>query len=191
MKTLLAALCLVLSPVFSAGVYGAPKVREETFFLFENRKLVVAVPAGFACVASKNEDGMVAVKLADSKGRYSVELLFLPDPEGQFAGARARREKMVDLLADYVGQSREKGMQFEELEPRKGVGTYCVFTDSTLLGKEKLPPGEYLHLTSGLKVWPGVVAIFRFFSNDTASDEYRSVLKMLRESVDEIPVPLR
>jgi hypothetical protein len=191
MKTLLASLCLILLSPVATVAHGAPKAREETAFLFENRKLVVAVPEGFSCVTSKSEDGVITMKLADPKERCSVELLFLPDPEGQLAGARARREKMVELLADYVGPSQEKGMQFEELEPRTGAGTYCVFTDATLHGKENLPPGEYLHLTSGLKTWPGVVTIFRFFSNDTTSAEYRAVMKMLRESVEERGVPLR
>lgn len=190
MKNPFASLLLLGLSVVSAFA-AVPKAHEETAFLFENRKLVVAVPEGFGCVTSKNEDSIVTMKLADPKDRYSVELLFLPDPEGQFTSARARREKMVEMLADYVGQSREKGMQFEELDSRTGAGTYCVFTDTTLLGKEKLPPGEYLHLTAGLKIWPGVVVIFRFFSNDTASTEYRALMKMLRESVEEKAVPLR
>lgn len=191
MKNLSRSLLLILLPVASAVFAGPPKAREETAFLFENRKLAVAVPEGFGCVTSKNEDGIVTMRLGDPKDRYSVELLFLPDPDRQFAGARARREKMVDLFADYVGSSSEKGMQFEELEPRTGAGTYCVFTDSALVGKEKLPAGEYVHLTSGLKVWPGVVTIFRFFSNDTTTPEYRAVMKMLRESVHEKAVPLK
>lgn len=191
MKTRFASLLLILLPVLPAAVHAAPKAHEETAFLFGNRKLAVAVPEGFGCVTSKSEGGIVTMKLSDPKDRYSVELLFLPDPEGQFSGARARREKMVELLTDYVGPSREQGMQFEELEPRTGAGTYCVFTDSALVGKQKLPPGEYVHLTSGLKVWPGVVTIFRFFSNDTASAEYRAVMKMLRESVQEKAVPFR
>ena len=181
----------VLLPVSASVAEAAPKAREETAFLFENRKLVVAVPPGFGGVTSKTEDGIVSMRLGDPKDRYNVELLFLPDPDRQFAGARARREKMVDLFSDYVGASSEKGMQFEELEPSTGAGTYCVFTDSALVGKEKLPPGEYVHLTSGLKVWPGVVTIFRFFSNDTTTAEYRAVMKMLRESVHEKAVPLK
>ena len=191
MKTPARLLLLILLPVVSTAVAAPPKAREETAFLFENRKLAVAVPDGFGCVTSKNEDGFVTMRLGDPKDRYSVELLFLPDPDRQFAGGRARREKMVELLADYVGSSSEKGMQFEELDPRTGAGTYCVFTDAVLVGKEKLPPGEYVHLTAGLKVWPGVVAIFRFFSNDTTTAEYRAVMAMLRESVQEKAVPLR
>lgn len=82
-------------------------------------------------------------------------------------------------------------MQFEELEPKTGAGTYCVFTDAALVGRSTLPPGEYLHLTAGVKTWPGVVVVFRLFSNDVNSSEYRAILTMLRESLQEKPVPLR
>ena len=82
-------------------------------------------------------------------------------------------------------------MQFEELEPRTGAGTYCVFTDANLIGKAEVPAGEYLHLTAGLKAWPGVVAVFRLFSNETDSPEYQALMKTLRESLLERPVPLR
>jgi len=66
-----------------------------------------------------------------------------------------------------------------------------VFTDAKLRGRSSLPPGEYLHLTVGLKAWPGVVAVFRIFSQDTTSAEYQAILGLLRESVEERAVPLR
>jgi hypothetical protein len=89
-----------------------------------------------------------------------------------------------------VEGSVEKAMQFEELDPKVGAGTYCVFTDANLVGKAKLPPGEFLHSTTGLKAWPGVVAVFTLLSNDTTSHEYTSVMKMLRTSVEERAPPL-
>jgi hypothetical protein len=58
------------------------------------------------------------------------------------------------------------------------------------VGRTDLPPGEYLHVTAGLKAWPGVVVIFRFFSNDTDSPGYQAIMKMLRESLQEKSVPL-
>jgi hypothetical protein len=120
-----------------------------------------------------------------------MDIVFLPDSENRFANARARKEQMFDLFQEYVGSSTEKAMQFEELEPRTGAGTYCVFTDTNLVGKTTLPPGEYLHLTAGLKAWPGAVAVFRLFSNETKSDAYQAAMKLLRESLEERAVPLK
>lgn len=177
--------------LFSLPVHAAGLVREETVPIFGDRRVSVNPPAGFTVATGRDEAGQVALKVSDAKGRYSVEIGFLPDGEGRQTSARARRELMHELFSDYVGSSKEKGMQFEELEPRTGAGTYCVFTDAALIGKLELPPGEFLHLTAGLKAWPGVVAVFRLFSDDTTSAEYKALLKMLRESLVEKPVPLR
>jgi hypothetical protein len=98
---------------------------------------------------------------------------------------------MNEMFDEYVASSTEKAMQFEELDPQTGAGTYCVFTDANLASQEKRPAGEYLHLTTGIKAWPGVVAVFRLFSNDTRSAEYQALLKMLRESVEEKAGPLK
>ena len=121
----------------------------------------------------------------------TLDLLFLPDPEGKFAGARARKELINEKFNTFVESSTEKAMQFEELDPRTGAATYCVFTDANLIGKDKLPPGEYRHFTAGVKAWPGVITVFRCFSNDTTSLAYQAVLAMLKTSVDEKPVPLK
>ena len=183
------SLLLLLTTFAAAGAKLQP--REEALFLFENRKVTIAVPAGFGYVLNKDDNGIAQVKMGDPKNRVSLDIVFLPDAVEEFKNSRARKELLAEEFRSYVDSSSEKGMQFEELEPRIGAGTYCVFTDSSLIGKADLPPGEYLHLTAGLKVWPGVVAIFRLFSNDTTSAEYQAALKMLRESVQEKPVPLR
>jgi hypothetical protein len=190
MKTLLPALWL-----FSFGAIFAfadlTKSREVTFFLFENRRLVVEVPEGFNFVTHTDSEGFVNLKFTSPEDKVSGDVRFLPDPEGRFANARARKELMNEMFVEYVESSQEKAMQFEELDPRTGAGTYCVFTDAKLVGKSTLPPGEFLHLTTGVKAWPGVVAIFRFFSNATTGAEYQSLLKMLRESMHEKPVPMK
>lgn len=188
MKSVLKLLLPIL--LAQAVVHAGPR-REETVFLFENRKLVIEVPPGFGYSHSKDDLGLMNVHLATPKDTVTVHLLFLPDPEGRFGSARARKEKMVDLFQEYAESSVEKAMQFEELDPVRGAGTYCVFTDAKLVGQSTLPPGEYLHFTTGLKAWPGVLAIFRVFSNDTKSPDYRALMKMLRESVQEKPVPLK
>jgi len=189
MTTLLRVLVLFIAASLSAS--AMPKAREEAIFVFENRKLTIAVPAGFECLATKDETGTMIVKLASAKEKVSGEVKFLPDPDNQFLSSRARKDLMNEMFFDYVESSTEKAMRFEELEPQVGGGTYCVFTDASLVGKTPLPPGQSLHLTAGLKAWPGVVAVFRVFSNDITSSEYQAVLKLIREGVQEKPVPLK
>jgi len=185
LQLLLVGLLASVAPGFAAAQ------REESVLIFENRKVVIAVPPGFTYARLPDEAGLPNVNLADAGNKVSLNLVFVPDPEGLTSPARARRERMFELFANYVENSVEKAMRFEELEPRLGAGTYCVFTDASLVGRTSLPPGEYLHLTAGLKVWRGVVVVFRLFSNETSSAEYQAGLKLLRASVEEKAVPLR
>lgn len=190
--TMKRALTLLFLLLGAAGGFAAGEAsREETLSLFENRKISIQVPQLHTYNAHKDETGIATVRIADPKEKVSLQLTFLPDPEDRFSKSRARREQMFEVFQEYVGSSKEQAMQFEELEPRTGAGTYCVFTDKALIGKESLPPNEYLHLTGGVKAWPGVVAIFRLFSNDTTSPEYTALMKVVRESVEERLVPLR
>lgn len=166
---------------------AAAKPQEETIFLFQNRKVVLAVPDGLGFASSKDDNGFINVEIADPKDKVRLSITFVPDPDERFSVARNRKEFIAEQFQEYVGSSVEQAMQFEELEPKTGAGTYCVFTDANLVGQTSFPPGEYLHFTSGMKAWPGVVAVFRMFSNDTRSREHQAALAMLRDSVEEQP----
>jgi hypothetical protein len=189
MKRLVKIACLLLAA--AVGVGAVPKSRELKIALSEDREVIVAVPEVFALLTGQDQDGAIGIKLSNPDESVTIDITFLPDPEGRFAQARGRTELLHERFAEYVDSSTEKGMQFEELEPRLGAGTYCVFTDVNLVGKTQLPRGEYLHLTAGVKSWRGVIAVFRCFSNDTTSAGYRAIFTMLRESVHEKPVPLK
>lgn len=187
-KSFYAAFFLLVVSLASGAL---KKTRDQTVALSVDRSVVISVPDGFTFDTGRDDSGAVVVRLASPAESVTLDLLFLPDPEGKFAGARARKELLNEKFKTYVESSTEKAMQFEELDPRTGAGTYCVFTDDSLVGKDKLPPGEYLHLTAGVKTWPGVINLIRCFSNDTTSAEYLAVMAMLKSSVDEKPVPLK
>jgi hypothetical protein len=187
-KSLHVALFLFVLSTLDAAL---TKTRDQTVALSVERSVVISVPEGFTFDTGRDDSGAVVVRLGSPGEAVTLDLLFLPDPEGRFAGSRARKELLAERFKSYVDDSTEKGMQFEELEPRTGAGTYCVFTDVSLVGKDKFPPGEYLHLTAGVKTWPGVITVFRCFSNNTTSPEYQAILAMLKNSVDEKPVPLK
>lgn len=182
---------LLLFPLLLAAVSAAPPGQDETVFIFQNRRITITVPAGLGFASSRDDRGVITVRIGHPKEKVSLELTFLPDPDGRFATARGRKEFLNETFHAYVASSVEKAMQFEELDPRAGAGTYCVFTDANLVGRAKLPAGEFLHSTTGLKAWSGVGAVFTLFSNETQSKEYQSLMTMLRESVAEKPGPLR
>ena len=164
--------------------------REESIPLSETRSIAVTVPDGFNYKSGVNARGELGLTLNEAKAQATLTVVFQPDPEGDFRQARARRERMHEEFNSYVGGSVEKAMQFEELEPKVGAATYCVFTDEKLVGQTTFPEGEYLHVTVGVKAWPGIVAIFTLFSNDAKGAAHQALLKVLRESVHEKPAPL-
>lgn len=165
--------------------------REEVVLLGEGRRVTIAVPSGFTFEQARDAAGLARAVLADAGRRVSLDLAFLPDPEGEAMRLRVRNERMVEFFQEHVAASVEKAMQFEELAPRRGTGTFCVFTDAALVGRTDLPPNEYRHLTAGVKAWAWVLVVFRLFSNDTSSEPYLAAMRALRETVDERPVPLR
>jgi len=178
------SLRLLLLFLFAAAS-AAGAGRDETVFLFQNRQVTIAVPDKLGFASNKNDRGIISVRLGHPREKISLEIAFLPDPDGRFLTARNRKEFMNETFQDYLADSVEKAMQFEELDPRIGAGTFCIFTDAALVGRASLPRGEYRQTTTGLKAWPGVVAVFTLFSNDTTSREYRAVMGMLRDSVIE------
>jgi hypothetical protein len=177
---------LVLLGAFALALPASfAKPQEETIFLFENRRVVVLVPDGFGVASSKDPEGLMTVEIGHPKDKVRLTMTFVPDPEQVFMSARSRKEYINEKFGEFVADSVEKAMQFEELDSKQGTGTFCVFTDEKLVGKSKFPPGEYLHFVSGIKAWPGVAAIFRLLTNDTQSKEYQALLTMLRTSVEE------
>jgi len=179
---------LVAAPLAGSAALSREKAREEILILSGERRVALTVPPGFQYSSGKDERGLISARLTAPHERLSLELSFLPDPEGEYATARGRKELIAQAFQQYVGSSVEQAMRFEELDPRIGAGTYCVFTDANLVGKNDLPRGEYHHVTTGLKSWRGCFALFTLFSHDTTSDDYLAAMKLLRESVVELPL---
>jgi hypothetical protein len=174
-----------------AGVAAAAVQREEAVALPDGRRVSIAVPAGWKFEQAREEGGAPRAVLNAADGKASLDLSFLPDPDGKALRLRGRNELMVGFFQEVVAGSVEKAMEFQELSPRRGAGTFCVFTDAALVGKAELPPNEYHHLTVGVKAWTGVMVVFRLFSQDVKSEAHLAALRVLRESVEERPVPLR
>lgn len=194
MKSLLVHVSLLI--VLASGAFGAarraPQEKPEQLIpLAEGRSVVVALPEGFTMSPVLDAGGVPQVHFRDRDGQISGELTFLPDVEGRFSEAFSRRELMHQMFQEYREGSVEEAMQYEELKPKIGQATYCVFTDRKLVGQTELPPNEFLNVTVGVKAWPGAVALFKIYSNGTKSPDYGAVMTMLRESVHERVAPLR
>jgi hypothetical protein len=94
----------------------------------------------------------------------------------------------MDYLAracqQYAEGSVEKSYTFTPLAPHRGTGTYCMFTDASLVDREP-PKGEVRNVTTGVKSWAGWICVFTLLSNDTTSKEYQTALRLVKESFEE------
>jgi len=168
----------------------AGKEKEETLIPFGDHRIAIAVPDGFTYNSSKDEHGVIVAALADQKQKISLKISFLPDPSARLGLEETQKSFVAELSQPYAEGSVEKSYDFKPLAPRVGSGLYCAFTDASLVGKMPFPPNEFLMITSGVKVWSGCAAIFQLWSNDATSKEYQAAMKVLRESVQESPVPI-
>jgi hypothetical protein len=176
---------LLLPLLFSLLSVSAFAGQREETFEFEGRRFTIPIPRGFTCDTVRPNAGEVTVRLTKPKEGLSLQLTVLPDPERFFTPARARKEFLADKFHSFAEKSVEKAMCFEEFTSRNTAGTYCVFTDSRLFGKTELPDGEYRHATTGIKVWPGCVAVFMLLSNDTTSKSYTTLFRVATDGLCE------
>ena len=155
MKTLF-RLFLFFTVAQVAFAAAPAKEREETVFIHQNRRVTITVPEGLGYAVEKDERGLITVRMADRKDQITLSITFAPIPTDTFKSVRDRKDFIVENFQAYVGSSVEKAMQFEELEPKIGAGSYCVFTDASLIGKPRPSANEFLHCVGGVKTWPGV-----------------------------------
>lgn len=176
---------VLLTGLMLMGSLTRAAAMEEIVSLMEGHKLAITIPDGFKFTKATDDRGVTVVHLNNADHSLSMDVTILPDFDGTMQTARGRKEFMFDAFQQYVETSVEKAMQFEELEPRKGSGSYCVFTDAKLVGKTTFPPDDYLTLTAGVKAWKGAFAFFNLFANDPKSQDYKTAMQLLRESFEE------
>lgn len=181
------SLFLLLAGLAAFGSASALTAKEETLALFDHRRVSIQVPENYVYTSGIDRRGLSTVKITDLGLKVELVVSFLPDPDGRLAKEDDQRAFVADTSLPYARDSVEKDYDFKDLSPRSGTGMYCVFTDSSLVKKLPVPPGDYLKVTTGLKAWPGCFFIFTLLSNDTASDEYQAAMKLLRQSFEELP----
>lgn len=185
-----AFLRLVLFALVPTAALLRAKDDGENIILFQDHRVSIAVPRGLLYSSGRDDDGTIMAKIVDAKGKNELQVSFRSDP----ASRLGTEQQQIDFLAQvcqrygYAEGSVERRYDFKPLEPHSGTGTYCTFTDASLVGTTP-PKGEFLHVTTGVKVWPGWVIVFTLHSNDNASKEYQTLLALLKDSFEEKPAP--
>src|SRR4051812_40800724 len=155
-------LCLALAS--AAAGFAKEKAHDETILL-DTHRVTISVPEGFVYSSGRDEDGALMAKIADAKEKIDLQVRFQADPSSRLGTESQQMEFLATICRQYAEGSVEKGYDFKPLEPRHGSGTYCAFTDASLVGKLPAPKGEFLHITQGVKVAPGWILIFTVLSN--------------------------
>jgi hypothetical protein len=178
---------LALLTFASDATLFAKEKSNDQILLLGDRRVTIAVPDGYIYSSGRNEQGVIMVKIADAREKIDLQVRFQPDPESRLGAESQQMEFLANVCQQYAESSVEKSYNFTPLAPHRGAGTYCMFTDASLVGREP-PPGEVRNVTTGVKAWPGWALVFTILSNDTASKEYQTALKLMRESFEEKPV---
>ena len=179
---------LVLLAVVPMAALLRAKDDGENIILFQNHRISIAVPRGLIYSSGRDDDGTIMAKIIDAKETNQLQVSFRSDPASQLGTERQQIDFLAQVCQRYAEGSVERRYDFKPLEPHSGTGTYCTFTDASLVGTTP-PKGEFLHVTTGVKVWPGWVIVFTLLSNDNASKEYQMLLAVLKDSFEEKPAP--
>jgi len=175
---IVAVLCLTALGVAVAAPAPATSA-DETIEVNESLAVRVSVPEKWT-LSRTTGGGYPAVNLQSEDRAVSILVSLFPDENGLMTDEEMQLIMMGDMIAPYLPTSVEKGAQMHQLNPRRGSGIYCVFTDAKLVGVEQLPPNEYRHATTGLMIANGWFATFTVFSQDTRSSSYQEALEVLR-----------
>jgi hypothetical protein len=180
--------CLIVT----LGVFlmaGAVNAEERLVTIFERRQISVSVPTGWRFEESRDsKTGVQTVEIVDPKREIQLNASFLPDPEGRLAARGGLEAEMRRVFAFYLTGSVEREMKFTSLDVPGGVGAYTSFTDSALVGR-KVPNGEHLISTIGIRSWKGAYLIFTLLSNSRDTDPYLKALEIIRAGLKEAREP--
>lgn len=176
---------LALSLFLSAGI----RAEERSVTIFEGRKISVSVPKGWKFgEASDPRTGVHTLEWLDSSGEVQLDISFLPDSKGRLATREGLEGEMKRAMAFYLEDSVERQMKFSALQTPDGICEYTSFTDRRLVGK-KIPEGEKLISTTGIRAWKGVSLYFTLLSNSRDTQAFRQALEIVRSGVSETRTP--
>lgn len=173
---------LHLATLLLLPVLGGAAAPEEKVEIVPGLQVTVAVPEKWTSARSA-EGGYPSLLLRSEANALTLQVSFFPDANGLMADEEMQLVMLGELVGPYIADSVEKGAQMKPLSPRRGSGLYCVFTDAKLVGLTELPPNEYRHATTSLKIGNGWFAVFTLLSQDTTSSDYRAALGVLKDSL--------
>jgi hypothetical protein len=165
---------------------GVARAEERSVTIFEGRKISVSVPTGWKFGEAQDpKTGVQTLEWLEPSGEVQLDISFLPDSKGRMATREALEAEMKRTLSFYLTDAVEREMRFTSLETADGVCEYTSFTDRRLVGR-KIPEGERLISTTGMRSWKGVYLLFTLLSNSRDTEAFRQAIEIVRTGVKEV-----
>ncbi len=165
---------------------AAARAEERSVTIFEGRKISVSVPKGWKFGEAQDpKTGVQTLEWLEPSGEVQLDISFFPDSKGRLATRAGLEAEMKRTLSFYLAEAVEREMKITSLETADGVCGYTSFTDRRLVGR-KIPEGERLISTTGMRSWKGVYLLFTLLSNSRDTEAFRQALEIVRSGVKEV-----
>jgi hypothetical protein len=147
-------------------------------------KIAIRIPSTWKqTVTQPSPQLSPTVKIESADRSLSLQLTFIPDPEGRFATKESVDRLVTGANQQYVAGSVEKRLTLTQLVSSTGHGCYSTFSDADLAGVPTPPPGQFGNVLSGVFVIQKQAASFTLLSNTTTSPEYRQAIQIISEGI--------
>ena len=120
-------------------------------------------------------------------GGLQVKLAIIADPDGRFSTPEALDELVTMASQQFIANSIEQTPKLTRLATKVGVGAYCTFTDSRMVGVVTPAAGEFRNVTSGVYVIGKQAVIFTIFSNNTSSPDFQAAIDLIAGGISVAP----
>ncbi len=163
---------------------AAAAVHERTVSLPNGGRIRVGVPAGYSFDTERNQFGVTLVKMENPVWQIMVSVLIFPEEDPANTTTEWQQNRLITFVADALSIAAEKDYNFKPLYPKKGSGTYIVFTDPRVAKGEPLPPEEFANLVGGVKAWPGTTIVFQILTNSLETPEFEEMMRVFTDSFE-------
>lgn len=164
------------------GAHMALAQSEETVTVPGRHRVNILVPAGYSFAVDRDMHKNAAVRMENPVWPIAITAFIIAEADPAIVTEEWQRNQVISRIASALPDAKEKDYNFELLRPVSGSGVFCVFTDARYKAVAELPPGEYLHLTGGVKAWRGCYVFFQIMSNDLTSPEYQEAFQLFVSS---------
>ena len=156
----------------------------ETVDLGTHGMLSISVPSGWRLSSHKEEDTGVAITLsppAPVNAKCLLNVTYVAEPKP--VAKEAVDEQVLSVCDQFVDQSVEKRKTLRELGmPGGAYGSYCVFTDASMVGKASAPD-EFKVIGIGIIHFrDDVMAAVSLAADDAGGGDFASMLAAVRST---------